>query len=145
VNYTPRQETLHLKTLTAKLVGVRAAPVTASREYLIVTLNIKNDSTSAHTFAASGTKQTFLVAGGKEHDEAVNPEKNDPNSFVTKNEPIQPGASKTADVIFAVPPSVAAKVMAQTDGGLFIGNLGDDLSKHLRSRVGLIALATQRG
>ena len=144
VNYTPRQETLQLKTLTAKLVGVRAAPVTASREYLIATLNIKNDSTSPHTFGSSGTTQTFLVAGGKEHNEAVNAEKNDPNSFVTKNEPIQPGASKTADVIFAVPPSVATKVIAQKDGGLFIGNLGDDLSKHLRSRVGLIALMTQR-
>jgi hypothetical protein len=144
VNYTPRQETLQLKTLTAKLVGVRAAPVTASRSYLIVTLNIKNDSTSPHTFAASANTQTFLVAGGKEHNEAVNAEKNDPNSFATKNEPIQPGASKTADLIFPVPPSVAANVMAQKQGGLFIGNLGDDLSTHLRSRVGLISLATQK-
>jgi hypothetical protein len=137
VRYTPRQETLHIKTLSAKLLGVRT-----DGKYLIVKLNIKNNLTRPATFAHGPTTQTFLVAGGAELQEAFNAERNDPNSFVTNNEPIQPGGSKTADVIFAVSPQVASRVMSEQDGGLFIGNFGDDLSTHLRSGVGLIALKT---
>jgi hypothetical protein len=143
VHHAQRAGALRLKTLTAKLVGVRAARATKG-EYLIITLNITNNSTSPKTFGHAGADPTTLVAGGQYRKEALNAERNDPNSFITKNEPIQPGASKTADVIFDVPPSVATNVMNQADGGLFTGNFGADFSKGLPpSGLGLLSLATK--
>jgi hypothetical protein len=141
--HAQRAEALRLKTLTAKLVGVRAAR-SPRGEYLIITLKIRNDTSSPKTFGHPGADPTDLVAGGEYRKEALNAETNDPNSFITKNEPIQPGASTTADVIFDVPRSVAAGVMNQTDGGLFIANFGSDFSKHLpASGLGLISVATK--
>jgi hypothetical protein len=151
VRHAQRQETLNLKTLSAKLIGVRAAhslshgsnhTSTARGEYLIITLNITNNLTSRETFARAGAIQTILVAGAHYHGEAFNAEKTDPNSFITRNGPIEPRASEAADIIFDVPRVAATTVMNETDGGLFIGNFGDDLSRGLPPGAGLLALKT---
>jgi hypothetical protein len=141
--HVQRHEALRLKTLTAKLVGVRTAAL-GKGEDLIVTLNVKNDTTSPKQFGRAGAAPTMVVAGNQFREEALNSEREDPNSFISQNEPIQPHASKTADVIFVVPRSVAKEVMQQLDGAVFIGNFGSSFTKNFpQTGLGLISVATK--
>ncbi len=150
VHYAPRSMPLHLKTLIARVVGVRGASTvsngsnitsTANGQYLIVTLSITNIMSSPASFDGVGGNQTMLEADEKTYTEAFKAENEaDPNSFVTNNESIQPGESKTGDVIFDLPPSIIKKVLGGEKGGVFIGNFGDDLSSELPSGVGVISL-----
>ncbi len=142
---------LHLKTLTARVVGVRAAPTvsngpsftsTANGEYLIITLSISNTTTAPATFDGGGeSNQTVLLADERSYTEAFNAENGDDgDSFITKNEAIQSGESKTGDVIFDLPPKIIQKVLSGAKGGIFIGNFGDDLSSELPTGAGVISL-----
>jgi len=137
VHYAPRDGTLHLKNLTANLVGVRA-----EGKYLVVTLKITNSSTSPRTFAQPGALKTVLAAGGEVYKEALDAEKTEPDSFISKRDPIQPGASQTATVSFAVPRNTATNVVNQTQGGLFIGSFGVSLVNGVIKNTGLLALKT---
>jgi len=138
LQYAPRDGTLQIKGLTANLVDVRA-----TSKYLVVTLKITNTSTSPEKFAQPGALKTVLAAGGEVYKEAADAEKNEPDSFVSKSQPIQPGASQTATVSFAVPHQVATNVINQTEGGLFIGSFGVTLANGVIKNTGLLALKTQ--
>lgn len=141
---------LRLKTLKVHVASVHTTSnvsagsgfsSTAKGIYLIVTLTVTNTSNSPQTFDDVSANQTSLNLNGTSYGEAFDAENtNDPNSFITNNNGIQPGESQTGDVIFDIPPRKAAEAMSGDRSGLFVGNFGDDLSQSLPSGIGFITL-----
>jgi len=141
--------TLRLKTLSARVEGLRSAgtvatggtiSATANGEYLIVTLKVTNNTDSPETFDGISSHETELVADGKDFTEAFKAENQaDQQSFISQSEAIQPGESATGDVVFDVPPAIAAKVLSGQKGGLAILNFGEENSESAPG-LGVISL-----
>jgi hypothetical protein len=149
IHYGPKALTLHLKTLSARVENVRSAgtvsnggsiSATASGEYVIVALTITNETDAPEEFDGISAHQTELIANEKSYTEAFKAENEaDQQSFVSQSESIQPGESKTGDVIFDLPPAVARKVLAGEKGGLAVLNFGEE-SSSTASGFGVISL-----
>ena len=130
--------TLTLKSLSAKLVGVRTAKslasttaaATANGDFVVATITITNKLPAPQTFDPSGTQQAGLILDGAVFKEAVMAESQaDANSCVKLHgTPIQPGSSETCDVIFDVPASAAADLGKHGSGDLYLVNFGSDLA-----------------
>src|SRR5262249_44366143 len=143
MQHAQRNEVLRLKGLTVKLAGVRAVPAGKS-DWLIVTLTVKNDSSSPKRFGHTGAAPTLLVAGGQVREESLHAEKSDPKSVIAEGGPIAPGASKTADVAYQLPPKAARDVIKQEDGGLFTGPFGTSFTHaFVQKGGGLLSLETK--
>ncbi len=130
-----KASTLHLRSLTAKFNGARtqnslsapASTATANGEFVIISLTIANKLDTPQTFDQIGTPQTALELGNKVYTEDFQAENGpDQQSFIANQlsqNGIQPGESKTGDVVFDVP-SRAVSELDKT-GNIIVVNFGD--------------------
>lgn len=132
-----QNHTLNLKTLSAKLAGVRTAKTlasaagttTASGDFVIASVTIKNKLPARQTFDQANTQQAGLILNGAVFKEAVGAESHaDANSCLQVHAAIQPGNSETCDVIFDVPTTAADVLGKHGSGDLFVVNFGSDLA-----------------
>jgi hypothetical protein len=117
--------TVHLKTLDARIVGVRESTTLggpggtriAHGVFETYDLAVTNRTDDPETM---GESQTGLFAG-EFHGEDVGAEReSEPGSFLAKDEPIAPGATERGTVVFQIPEH-EAKVMRET-GNFDIAN-----------------------
>jgi hypothetical protein len=142
-----KAHTVKLKTLTARLNGIRVVDSvstdggyiskTASGKFVILSVTVANRTSSPQVFQGVGddTAKLAIDSGVYTQDfDASN--QADQASFVSQDDPIQPGGSKTGDLIFDLPSRRVAKVYTQ--GVLSVINLGAD--PETTRTVGLIRL-----
>lgn len=138
---------LRLGTLAARIEGIRTTPsfssgagtATAHGIFLVVSLRVENLASTPKKFDGVGEKQVALSASKHYYGESFEAENEiDRESFITNEEPIEPGESRVGDVVFDVPPSVVAEVETLPESGLFIGNFGDNEINETPSGTGLI-------
>jgi hypothetical protein len=93
-----------------------------------VTIAVTNTTTSPQTFdEGSSTSQAALQIGKNTYSVSFDAENtNDPSSFVTNDNPIQPGETRTGNADFDVPTSAAQRVYKH--GGLFVTDFGETLN-----------------
>jgi hypothetical protein len=142
--------TLKLPTLWGNLSGIHTAKsltndtavATAHGQFLMATLSITDKVPHPRTFDQGHTQQVGVILDGAVYKEDVAAENADSNSCLRQNGgPIQPGASKTCDVIFDVPAAAAADLGKHGSGDLYLVNFGSDLSgSTLPQTVGQIRL-----
>jgi hypothetical protein len=142
--------TLKLATLWASLNGVHTARsltndtavATARGQFLMATLSITNKLPHPRTFDQGHTQQAGVILDGAVYKEDVAAENADSNSCLRQNgTSIQPGDSKTCDVIFDIPTTAAADLGKHGSGDLYLVNFGSDLSgSTLAQMVGQIRL-----
>jgi hypothetical protein len=77
--------------------------------FVIVTIAVTNTSTSPQTFdEGTTTSQGELLIGKNTYSVSFDAENtNEPNSFETNNNPIQPGETRTGTIDFDVPTNAA--------------------------------------
>jgi hypothetical protein len=142
-----KSHTVKLKTLTARLNGIRVVDSvstddgyiseTASGKFVILSVTITNRTSSPQVFEGSGNASASLAIDSGVYSQDFDASNQaDPASFVSQDDPIQPGGSKTGDLIFDLPSKRVPKVYTQ--GVLSLINLGAD-SETTRT-VGLIRL-----
>ena len=131
--------TLHLKSLDAKLVGLRR-----NGKFTIVTLTITNKLRTPQRWLA--TKDSLFIPGTNGGDgnspyygEDFTGDNHDQHSCLWKTGTaahggLQPGGSVTCDVVFNIPASADPASLGST---LLIANFGDDVS-NARQAVGAI-------
>jgi len=167
IHQVQRSGTLHLKSLTARVTGIRTAEslsgpnggsiANAKGKYLIITLQVTNEAGSPQAFANSSVSPQIVLSAGGEgqkatvYTQAFKAENGpDQSSFTWKSsEPTQSGESETGDIIFDVPASVASRITSPSAGGryiakLYIGNYGADLTEELPAGTGTIGLVVPR-
>ena len=138
---------LKLRTLAARIEGIRTASsfssgvgtTTAHGIFLVISLHLTNMASAPQVFDGIDAKQVALSVSKHYYGESFAAEnESDKQSFITNEEPIQPGESKTGDLVFDVPPSVVNEVRTLPESGLFIGNFGDNEIEGTPSGTGLI-------
>jgi hypothetical protein len=138
---------LKLRTLAARIEGIRTASsfssgvgtTTAHGIFLVISLHLTNMASAPQVFDGIDAKQVALSVSKHYYGESFAAEnESDKQSFITNEEPIQPGESKTGDLVFDVPPSVVHEVRTLPESGLFIGNFGDNEIEGTPSGTGLI-------
>jgi|SRR5665213_907198 len=138
---------VRLRTLGARIEGIRTVSsfsngvgtTTAHGIFLVISIHVTNMASSPKAFDSVGEKQVALSVSNHYYSEAFDAEnQRDSRSFITNEEPIQPGESKTGDLVFDVPASVVDQVRTLPDSGLFVGNFGDNEIKGTPSGTGLI-------
>jgi hypothetical protein len=142
--------TLKLKTLWARLAGVRTAKSltsttaasTANGAFVIVSVAITNKLQLPQMFDARGAQQAGLILDGTVFKEAVAAESQaDVSSCLKLATPLAPGQSETCDVIFDVPAHAAADLGKHGSGDLYLVNFGADLGGSvLPQKIGQIRL-----
>lgn len=131
-----RGSTAHLKTLSAKVVNVDTTDsisngsgftANAHGKFVVVTIAVTNTTHSPQTFdEGSTTSQGQLQIGNNTYSVSFDAENtNDPNSFVTNNNDIQPGETRVGTIDFDVPPSAAAQVYKH--GALLLVDFGESV------------------
>jgi hypothetical protein len=146
-----RADTLRLRELTVKFLGVKTAhyltsdmgTTRAKGIYEIFTVRVLNKLHSPVSFDSS-QDQTALVIGKNEYSENFDAENgNDQNSFMWKSNDIQPGESQTGDLVFDVPNRAAALIAQdsrQGGGNLDFLNFSDAGNWDTASTYGAIRL-----
>lgn len=138
---------VRLSTLAARIEGIRTTSsfssgvgtTTAHGVFLVISLHVANMASTPQVFDGVGEKQVALSVSKHYYSESFEAEnESDRQSFITNEEPIQPGESKTGDLVFDVPSSVVNEVQALPESGLFIGNFGDNEIEGTPSGTGLI-------
>lgn len=142
--------TLELPTLWGSLSGIHmaksltndAAVATTQGQFVIASLGITNKLSAPKTFDQAHTQQAGLILGGAVYKEDPQAENADSNSCLRQSGgPIQPGDTKTCDVIFEIPASASADLGKHGSGDLYLVNFGSDLSSStLPHTVGQIRL-----
>lgn len=131
-----RGSPVHLKTLTVMVVNVDTPQTISSGSgftanangtFVQVTIAVTNTTHAPQTFdEGSSTSQGSLEIGNNTYSVSFDAENtNDPNSFVTNNNAIQPGETRTGTIDFDVPSSAAAQ--ASQHGALLITDFGDSV------------------
>jgi hypothetical protein len=95
--------------------------------FVVVTIAVTNATTSPQTFdEGSSTSQGSLEIGKNSYSVSFDAENtNDPNSFVTNDNAIQPGETRTGTIDFDVPSSAARQ--AYEHGALFVVDFGESV------------------
>jgi Domain of unknown function (DUF4352) len=124
-----------LHTLAARFNGCRQASsvsdgfgqsVSARGVFALCSITVRNRSDTPQTFDGIGARQTTLVVDGKQFSQNFDAENQaDAKSFITQDSEIQPGESRTGDVVFDLQPRFMRHL--GTSGNLFVVNFGDDL------------------
>lgn len=131
-----RGSTVRLKTMKVSIVNVGTTQSVSSGSgftanargtFVIATIAVTNTTTSPQTFdEGSATSQGQLEIGKNSYSVSFDAENtNDPNSFVTNSNDIQPGETRTGTIDFDVPSSAAPQVYKH--GALVITNFGDSV------------------
>lgn len=132
-----QSHTLKLKTLWARLAGVRTAKtltsttarMTAGGSFVIASVRITNKLPATQTFDQASTQQAGLILAGGVFKEAVETERHaDASSCVKLASSIPPGHSRTCDVVFDVPARAASDLGKHGSGDLYLVNFGSDLA-----------------
>lgn len=138
---------IRLSTLAARIEGIRTTSsfssgvgtTTAHGVFLVISLHVTNMASTPQVFDGVGEKQVALSVSKHYYSESFEAEnESDKQSFITNEEPIQPGESKTGDLVFDVPSYVVNEVRTLPESGLFIGNFGDNEIEGTPSGTGLI-------
>lgn len=142
--------TLKLKTLWARLMGVRTAKsltsttaaATANGAFVVASVTITNKLHLPQMFDAASAQQAGLILDGTVFKEAVAAESQaDPSSCLKLASSIAPDQSETCDLIFDVPAHAAADLGRHGSGDLYLVNFGADLGGSvLPQRIGQIRL-----
>lgn len=107
---------------------------TAHGTFALCSLTVRNRSDGPQTFAGAGASQTMLVIDGKRFSEAFDAENQaDQRSFMSQDGDIQPGESRTGDVIYDLQPRFMKDL--GTTGNLYVVNFGDDISSATTAAV----------
>ena len=134
--FANRGSSVRLKTMRVKVVNVETPQsvsngsgftANAHGTFVIVTIAVTNATNSPQTFdEGSATSQAELVIGKNTYSVSFDAENtNDPNSFETNNNDIQPGETRTGTVDFDVPSSAARQV--NEHGALIVTDFGETL------------------
>jgi hypothetical protein len=124
-----------LDTVAVKVVDVKTtqsvsngSSITANAHgtFVIVTIAVTNRTTSPQTFdeSSSSSQGALLIAGNRYAVSFEAENTADPQSFVTNNNAIQPGETRTGTIDFDVPSDAAKKV--STRGVLLIADFGEN-------------------
>jgi hypothetical protein len=129
----PRHEA-RLRTLGVTLNGcLQAANVSdgsghsasAHGTFARCSLTVRNRTDAPRTFDGAGRRQTMLVIDGRQFFERSDAERPaDTRSFLARDSDIQPGESRTSDVVFDLAPRFIHGL--RSSGNLFVFNFGDD-------------------
>ena len=122
-----------LHTLAATLNGCRTTQsvsdgygqsATAAGIYVICSLTVRNRADGPESFGDNGA-QTLLLVDRKRYTDAFDAENQaDQQSFVSQDGDLQPGLSRTGDVIFDVPQRLAGDAL--TRGSVLTVDFGTD-------------------
>jgi Domain of unknown function (DUF4352) len=134
--FANRGSSVRLKTMRVKVVNVDTPQSVSSGSgftanahgtFVIVTIAVTNTTSSPQAFdEGSSTSQAELVIGKNTYSVSFDAENtNDPNSFVTNSNDIQPGETRTGTVDFDVPSSSAKRVYDH--GALIVTDFGEGL------------------
>jgi len=138
-----QSDVLHLKTLTARVTSVSTTSTlsggysskTAQGTFIVISLDFTNEANSPETFAPGGAQTAILGAQSRQYSEDFAAENGpDPHSCVSNNDPIQPGADRTCDVVYDIPTPAVQRARAH-GLGLIVGNFGDNLSPQSTSQT----------
>jgi hypothetical protein len=140
---------LKLRTLTAKLSGVRTAtsltgsePATSQGRFVIVSITITNRTQLAQTFDKSGTQQAGLILDGTVYKEDAGVETHsDPKSCLSAAVSLASGQTQSCQVDFDVPTASAGDLGKHGRADLYLVDFGSDLSGSIAPQtVGQIRL-----
>jgi hypothetical protein len=131
-----RGSTAHLKTMNARVVNVNTTQsvsngpgftANATGTFVIVTIAVTNTTSSPQTFdEGTSTSQGELEIVKNTYSVSFDAENgDDPRSFLTNNNAIQPGETRTGTIDFDVPTNAAQQVYRH--GALVVANFGDDV------------------
>jgi hypothetical protein len=111
-----------LRTLGVRLNGCRIA---AHGTFARCSLTVRNRSDAPRRFDSAGRTQTMLVIDGTQFFERSDAERRaDARSLVARDSHIEPGQSRTGDVVFDLAPRFIHGL--RSSGNLFVFNFGDD-------------------
>lgn len=156
-------QALHLKSLTARLVDMRAAPkvgegqavtATAHGEFLIITLAVTNNLTTPQEFDSQpGVKPQVALTVGEGETARIYSQsfsasnQADRRSFMSQVESIQPGETQTGDVVFDMPSPIASELATHSKTAqpsrLWTGDFGTEVSGE-RGPAGAGAMALNK-
>jgi hypothetical protein len=146
---TNQAGTLKTKTMRATFGGVREATSvsdpdgviseTADGTFVILNLSIANRLDGPIDVGNYGDQAAIVLDNGKQYQESFDPENQaDQQSFVSRDDELQPDETASGDFIFDLPGKALRRLHAH-GGALVIAELGDDIGD--TDKVGVIRLS----